>query len=330
MQLSTGECSCWALTVCVCVCVCFLTVFVFLCVGPSNQSRHHLEYRAIMQEMSPTAFGMSHTSKHTNACTHTHTYTQKHLILSGNLHDGAPKEKVESEPQSALCSVLNTPASQLGVRTHLLLTNTHSAAVVQLLAAFCCLQSNFSLSQQEAEVCLWKRLFEVCILWKYTLGFRFTHSSLSLCASVEQRPTALWLLRADLFGFISFTVGCSTNKDPFHWHTPAQVSITSLFFPLPVCADSCWSPVQLWWARVSLPHTETKWRRVVWRVAVVRRTDWGWPHSSPRAPSATLFLSFSLCSCPSTAFTLWRADVSQTSWQRSGILKRKEPRKSAA
>lgn len=28
-------------------------------VGPSNQSRHHLEYRAIMQEMSPTAFGES-------------------------------------------------------------------------------------------------------------------------------------------------------------------------------------------------------------------------------------------------------------------------------
>ncbi|MEQ2195413.1 hypothetical protein XENOCAPTIV_012411, partial [Xenoophorus captivus] len=29
--------------------------------GPSNQSRHHLEYRAIMQEMSPTAFGKTHT-----------------------------------------------------------------------------------------------------------------------------------------------------------------------------------------------------------------------------------------------------------------------------
>ncbi|KAI3357933.1 hypothetical protein L3Q82_016307 [Scortum barcoo] len=27
--------------------------------GPSNQSRHHLEYRAIMQEMSPTAFGLT-------------------------------------------------------------------------------------------------------------------------------------------------------------------------------------------------------------------------------------------------------------------------------
>ncbi|XP_077438989.1 OTU domain-containing protein 5-A isoform X2 [Vanacampus margaritifer] len=27
--------------------------------GPSNPSRHHLEYRAIMQEMSPTAFGLS-------------------------------------------------------------------------------------------------------------------------------------------------------------------------------------------------------------------------------------------------------------------------------
>lgn len=27
--------------------------------GPSNSSRHHLEYRAIMQEMSPTAFGLT-------------------------------------------------------------------------------------------------------------------------------------------------------------------------------------------------------------------------------------------------------------------------------
>lgn len=47
-----------------------LCVFILTClcspVGPSNQSRHHLEYRAIMQEMSPTAFGMSHTNTHTH------------------------------------------------------------------------------------------------------------------------------------------------------------------------------------------------------------------------------------------------------------------------
>lgn len=40
-------------------------VCILACAGPSNQSRHHLEYRAIMQEMSPTAFGKRHTHSFT-------------------------------------------------------------------------------------------------------------------------------------------------------------------------------------------------------------------------------------------------------------------------